>query len=324
MTLRGVGRGLLVALVAAVVLAGGRERPPASLAASDVERGREVYEVNCTVCHGAQGDGDGRVAGQFRRRPQSLRVGRFKFRSTASGSLPRDEDLYRTVTHGIPRTGMLPHDHLDEADRRAVVAFIKTLLPRFQVEQPGPVISPSAAPSRTPELLARGRSLYVTAGCAECHGEGGKGDGPATPDLKDEWGQAMLPSDLNLVRLPRRSGSAPADLYRTIATGLDGTPMPSYADALTGEEIWAIVAFLDALPRETGWAGLPESSGVDLVRWHCTVCHNLDGPNLPRLDRAGWAHTVDLMIRWGAPIRIQERESVVQYLVENFGATRAP
>jgi len=324
MTLRGLGVSLLAALAAAVALVAGRGGPATSLAASDLERGREVYEANCAVCHGGQGDGDGRVAHQFRRRPQSLRVGKFKFRSTPTGSLPRDDDLYRTITHGIPRTGMFPHDHLDESDRRAVVAYIKTLSPRFQVERPGPAIVSPPPPSPTPELLARGRSLYVMAGCAECHGEGGKGDGPAARDLKDEWEQTVLPSDLNLVRLPRRSGPAPADLYRTIATGLDGTPMPSYADALSSEEIWAIVALLDALPRETAWAGLPESSGVDLVRWHCTVCHNLDGPNLPRLDQAGWTRTVDVMIRWGAPLRPRERESVVGYLVEHFGAARAP
>jgi len=219
---------------------------------------------------------------------------------------------------------MIPQSHLDEADRRAVVSYIKTFSPRFQTQRPGSPIPVPSAPKPTPELAARGRQMYVQAGCPDCHGEGGKGDGPSSAKLKDDWEQQILRSDLNLTRIPRRSGPGPADLYRTIVTGLDGTPMPSYAEALKPEEIWAIAAYLNALPLETEWAGLPEGKGLDLVRWRCTVCHNLDGPNLPRQDRAGWTQTVDLMIRWGAPLRPNEREIVIGYLAEHFGPTRSP
>jgi len=222
------------------------------------------------------------------------------------------------------RTGMIPQSHLDEADRRAVISYIKTFSARFQTERPRAPIPIPAAPKLTPELAARGRHMYAQAGCMDCHGENAKGDGPAAEKLKDDWEQRILRSDLNLTRLPRRSGPDPADLYRTIATGLDGTPMPSYADALKPEEIWAIVAYLNALPLETEWAGLPEGKGVELVRWRCTVCHNLDGQNLPRQDRAGWTQTVEFMIRWGAPIRPTERDVVIGYLAEHFGPTRSP
>jgi mono/diheme cytochrome c family protein len=219
---------------------------------------------------------------------------------------------------------MIPQSHLDEGDRRVVVSYIKTFSPRFQTERPGSPIPIPPAPTPTPQLAARGGQMYVQAGCPDCHGDGGKGDGPSAATLKDEWGNQILPSDLNLTRLPRRSGPTPADLYRTIATGLDGTPMPSYADALPPEEIWAIVAHLDALPLEREWAGLPEGHGAELVRWRCTVCHNLDGPNLPRQDRGGWTQTVELMIRWGAPIRPKEREVVIRYLAEHFGVSSSP
>ena len=298
--------------------------PPAGPANSDLERGREVYEANCAICHGVRGDGDGRGANPFRRPPQSFGTGRFKFRSTPSGSLPLDEDLARTTTQGVPWTSMIPQSHLDEADRWAVVNYIKTFSPRFQSERPRSPISIPSAPKKTPELVARGRLMYLEAGCADCHGEGGKGDGPSSTELKDEWGNHIAPSDLNLTRLPRKSGLAPVDLYRTIATGLDGTPMPSYADALTPEEIWAIATYLYALPPETDWAGLPEGNGVELVRWRCTLCHGVDGPGLLRQDRASWTDTVDRMIRFGAPLRAKEREIVIRYLVEHFGVTRSP
>lgn len=301
----------------------GNRRPLGGAVDPELDRGWQVYDANCAICHGARGNGDGRIADQFRRRPQSFRTAKFKFRSTSSGSLPLDEDFFRTVTQGIARTGMVPYDYLPEADRRAVVKYVKTFSSRFETERPGPPISIPRAPNTTPDLAARGRAAYLAAGCVDCHGEAGKGKG-SVPTLKDDWGQAMLPSDLNLTLLPRKSGPTPADLYRTIATGLDGTPMPSYADALTPEVIWAIVMYVETLPPDTQWTGLPEGPGAELVRWRCTVCHNLDGPNLPRQDHAGWTETVEMMIRWGAPIRANERERIIRYLVEHSGPVRSP
>lgn len=321
--LRRFARVLPLALVALGGLAIDLSGPPSGYAQSEIKRGSQVFAENCAVCHGPRGDGDGRVADQFRRRPLSFRIAKFKFRSTQSGSLPLDEDLFRTISRGVARTGMLPYGHLDEADRRAVIAYVKTFSPRFQSEPPRPPAVIPPAPNPTPELIAQGRSAYTAAGCADCHGERGKGDGPSAPTLKDDWGQQFVPSDLNLTRLPRRSGPAPVDLYRSIATGLDGTPMPSYGGTLTPEQIWAIVAYLLALPAEIEWSGLPEGEGAELVRWRCTVCHHLDGPNLPRQDLSGWTQTVELMIRWGAPIRPKEREVIIRYLAEHFGVARA-
>src|SRR2546427_258898 len=61
-----------------------------------------------------------------------------------------------------------------------------------------------------------------------CHGERGHGDGPSAPQLKDETGLPIRPADL---RYPARfkNGAQAIDVYRTLVTGLDGTPMPSYA-----------------------------------------------------------------------------------------------
>jgi len=211
------------------------------------------------------------AAHHFRTRPQAFRAGRFKFRSTPSGSLPLDEDLFRTISVGVGRTGMIPQGHLDEADRRAVVGYLKTFSPRFRTESPGPPISIPPPPTRTPELVGRGRQVYVDAGCAVCHGAGGRGDGPASADLKDAWGDPILPSDLT--RLPRKSGPTPADLYRTIATGLDGTPMPAYGDALTAEELWAVVAYIYGLPPETEWANLETLVDEEIVGFRVERIH---------------------------------------------------
>ena len=242
-----------------------------SRANSDLDRGREVYEANCAMCHGARGDGNGMAAHHLRTRPQNFRNGRYKFRSTPSGSLPLDEDLFRTITQGIGRTGMIPQIHLNEADRWAVVSYLKTFTARFQHERPAPAIPIPPAPNRSPELVARGRQMYVDAGCSDCHGQEGRGDGPSAGQLWDEWGKPILPSDLT--RLPRKSGPTPRDLYRTIATGLDGTPMPSYAGALTPEEIWAVGAYLDGLPPKDEWENLGKLVDEEIIGFNVERMH---------------------------------------------------
>ena len=100
----------------------------------------------------------------------------------------------------------------------------------------------------TAETIARGEELFVSvtgANCAACHGPGGKGDGPAAYDFKDEWGYPVKPRDLT--RGVFRAGSEAADLYRSIATGITGTPMPSYASSIEPEDIWSLVHFIQNL-----------------------------------------------------------------------------
>ncbi|MBI2878630.1 MAG: c-type cytochrome [Candidatus Rokubacteria bacterium] len=242
-----------------------------ALPAPDLERGRLVYETNCAICHGLDGNGRGMARHHFETPPADFRTGKFKFRSTPSGSLPLDADLFRTITQGVGRTGMIPQVHLDEADRRDVDAYIKTLSPRFGREEPQPPIPIPSTPDRTPEFMARGRALYFDAGCADCHGEGGKGDGPSARELTDDWGNPIRPADLT--RLPRKSGPKPEDLYRTIGTGLDGTPMPSHADALTPEEIWALVAYLWGLPPKSEWANLGTLVDEEIVGFNVEKRH---------------------------------------------------
>src|SRR2546426_532297 len=103
--------------------------------------GAAVFRDNCGVCHGATGDGQGMAVHHFKSPPRDLTKGRFKFRSTASGQIPTDADLARTIVQGVPSTGMVPQDHLTDAEVRAVVAFVKSLSPRF-AESPSPRILP--------------------------------------------------------------------------------------------------------------------------------------------------------------------------------------
>ena len=207
--------------------------------------GQQVYQFNCAVCHGVGGDGNGPYASMFRIRPRDFRTGLFKFRSTASGSLPTDEDLLRTVTQGVRWTGMVGRADLGDNDRRAVIQYIKTFSSRFENEQPGKPINVSPAPPKTKEVVAQGKRLYAEVGCGACHGEGGRGDGSSASNLKDDWGWKTWPSDLTW--RPLKRGSDTRETYLTLVTGLSGTPMPSYASSLNSPQLWSLVYYLESL-----------------------------------------------------------------------------
>jgi mono/diheme cytochrome c family protein len=58
----------------------------------------------------------------------------------------------------------------------------------------------------------------------------------------------VTPSDLRQPSL--RSGRTLETVYRVLLTGIEGTPMPSFAEALTEEQRWELVAFIGQLRRD--------------------------------------------------------------------------
>jgi mono/diheme cytochrome c family protein len=100
----------------------------------------------------------------------------------------------------------------------------------------------------TPDSVARGRAVYLDttgANCVACHGESGRGDGPSATAFADGWGYPIVPRDLTSGVY--RAGDSPADLYRSIATGINGTPMPAFEGSISPEDIWSMVHFLKSL-----------------------------------------------------------------------------
>ncbi len=210
-----------------------------------LDRGKAVYESNCAVCHGTHGDGNGTAASMFLMRPRDFRPGKFKLRTTPSGSLPTDDDLLWTITNGLRWTGMLGRPDLSVSDRRAVVQYIKTFSPRFATEKPQSPVAIPLAPPKTAKRVALGKTLYKDAGCDSCHGPTGAGDGSSSQGLKDDWGWPTRTSDLRW--RPLKRGSSLEQLYITLATGFAGTPMPSYGDSLSGDQLWSLVYYLETL-----------------------------------------------------------------------------
>lgn len=226
-------------------------------------QGKALFEKKCAVCHGAEGRGDGPAKYLLYPKPRDLTSGRFKIRSTTT--LPTDEDLFRTITNGLAGTSMPSWASLSEQGRWALVAYVKSLSPVFTTQPAGQPVTIPEPPQRKPQLLALGKKFYKEAGCFDCHGTSGKGDGPAAPTLKDEWGYPIVPYDFTIPG-KMKGGSTAKDVYRALQVGIGGTPMPSYGDALTEEQTWALVYYTLSLARKAK-AEAPQETGTITSRF---------------------------------------------------------
>jgi len=231
---------------------------PPKPSAEQIEAGKRVYFTKCVWCHGVEGAGDGPGAVRLWPRPRNFTGGTFKIRHTASGQLPLiDVDLLQTVTHGLPGSAMPSWEGiLTEQQRKDVLAFVTSELVEFrswqdeefeelfvlQMDKIKPV-------PRSPESIKRGSELVVEKKCIECHGLEGRGDGNAF-NLKDDWGFSIQPADWHKCWNFRGSRQDPYNvnnIFRTFSTGVNGTPMPSFADTTSVEDRWHIANYVNSL-----------------------------------------------------------------------------
>ena len=227
-------------------------------------QGKRIYERVCATCHGRNGDGKGPAADALDPRPRDFTSGLFKFSTTASGVQPLDSDLIRTVSEGVPGSWMPDwKHHLDRDEIAAAVSYIKLFSDAFDEEMYEEDIfslspeRPAEFPSSS-ESAASGRLLYVKNQCAECHGESGRGDGPSAGTHIDSWGQPIMPPNLRYGVF--RGGARPEDLFRTLKTGLGGTPMPAYGEILPDEELWQLVDYVISLRSTKKWRSYVRSA----------------------------------------------------------------
>lgn len=230
-----------------------------SLPRSDewIRYGKTVYERRCLGCHGVKGDGNGPAAAFMQKdRPRNFTLGVFKFRLTPSGSLPDDGDLLRTITRGVRGTSMPSWHELAQKDSLAVIQYIKYELsadrsdPKkpylyFVEEPPKAPIFIGQPPAPSAQMVDRGRQVWQSAKCWECHGQTGKGDGEKAAGLTDDLKFPIPPANLTTGQF--KSGPTVTDIFRTMSTGLSGTPMPSYSDSLSVEDRWALSYFVLSL-----------------------------------------------------------------------------
>ena len=120
---------------------------------AEVAEGRAAFRTNCAPCHGLTARGGGRGP--------DLTSGNWAHGGT-------DAEIFRTISGGVPGTEM-PANVLDDAEIRAIIAFLRSLAPpAHQVVAGDP---------------GRGRQIFAgSAGCATCHMVEGSG-GRLGPDL---------------------------------------------------------------------------------------------------------------------------------------------
>jgi len=112
-----------------------------------------------------------------------------------------------------------------------------------------PWVAPARAAKRKNPItaddasLAKGKALY-TKECLSCHGEKGKGDGPAVKDLEKK------PGDLSDPKLWEQSDGA---LFFKLTEGRK--PMPSMEQAFTEEQRWQVINYVRTFaPKPHGHA----------------------------------------------------------------------
>ena len=125
-----------------------------------IRQGQEIYDHNCTVCHGLNG-----AAGE---RGPALGAGRDYVRR-------KDQAIFDAVQNGIPGT-LMPASGLPPMDIWKVVAYIRSL-------------RATASDALVPGDAAHGEQIFWGKGsCSECHTIRGRG-GILGPDLSNIGGQ---------------------------------------------------------------------------------------------------------------------------------------
>jgi len=225
------------------------------------EEGAKLYRRFCIGCHGPDGDGNGENAMWFDptmgfAKPRDFTLAVFKCRSTTTGNLPTDEDLYNAISRGFVTTNMPQWKVLTPQERANLAAFIKTFSERWKTQKAGTPISIPPEPPVNIEGILHGRVLFQKMECWKCHGPQGHGDGPSASTLTDSKDNPIRP--YNFASGSRfKCGETNQDLYQIFMTGLDGTPMPSFADVIQPNDAWDLVHFLRTLqPLDTPEAAL--------------------------------------------------------------------
>jgi mono/diheme cytochrome c family protein len=210
--------------------------------------GAAVYAKYCAQCHGANGNGRGIASPLLMPAPRDFTSGKYQIRSTATGNLPTPDDIKNVILRGIPGTGMPGFQEVTDVvdDLDSLVAHLQSFSPKFQNAKPPEMIPIPKDPGYNADQVDAARKVYTSIGCAGCHGDEGRGDGPTAPTLKDDWGQQIRPADLSRP-WTFNGGGRREDIFRSISTGLNGTPMAGFASALSEEQRWQLVDFITDL-----------------------------------------------------------------------------
>jgi mono/diheme cytochrome c family protein len=174
-------------------------------------RGRDVFQHNCSGCHGVNADDHG-IA-----RPGLVPVPANLFHHHYS-----DADLATIIWNGVYGSAMPPWRQLDKADLAGLTAYVRSLQ------------APVATVSMSPQDSDAASKLFA-ANCVSCHGTHGGGDGPAAGALK--------PSPVNFhLRQPTADRAS-----SVIERGIPGSSMPAWKGRLSDDERRLLARYVQSL-----------------------------------------------------------------------------
>jgi DMSO reductase family type II enzyme heme b subunit len=185
--------------------------------------------------------------------------------------VPSREDLRTVLLRGMPGSAMPPWSHLapQEIDRlidevlrlyqeglkATIVAELKEAEEEIVDAEVAEQVRERTTPDAVLEIpkiaagdaaaIARGRDIYASQGCHQCHGKEGRGDGQQV--MVDSEGMPTRPRDLTAGIF--KGDPAVPSVYRRIALGMPGTPMPSSSN-LTAEQMVDLAHFIRSLSNE--------------------------------------------------------------------------
>ena len=243
------GAALAIALATSAAHLSAQDAAPAGAAP-----GKEVYDRWCAGCHGVDGKGAGPGARAMLPKPRDFTRALYQIKTTATGELPTDADIMHVIDVGMPGTAMPGWEELlSQQEREDLVAYVKSFSRFFANETPES-LDLGSAPGASEERLTEGREVFEKLECFKCHGQMGRGDGESARDMDDDGGFPVAPRDLSRNWLFNGGGTV-EDIYRRLRTGLDGTPMASFQDALDGgqvteDQLWSVAHYVRSLSPE--------------------------------------------------------------------------
>ena len=248
-----VGSGLLIVLAAAISKTAEVKPPPST--PKLLALGKQTYAQQCVACHGIGGRGDGEAAYLLYPKPRDFVAAKYRLVSTWD-RVPTDQDLFDTISRGMPGSAMPSWEHLAAEQRWGLVYYIKSLaekpieikaqkMPAADGSGGEGIIEVPKAPPFDAAARARALELYKDA-CASCHGDTGRGDG--AQEQKNDEGFPTRPRDLTAGVF--KGSPDPIALYRHIVVGIPGSPMPM-SDWAYGMDAWHLVNYVLSLSSET-------------------------------------------------------------------------
>jgi mono/diheme cytochrome c family protein len=178
---------------------------PVPADARSLHNGRMYYQINCAVCHGEAGKGDGPILATKAIFPPPV-VG-------ASAEARSDGYIWGIIRNG--RGGMPSYNRIEELDRWDVVNYIRGLQGRYQVAA-GPVGLPGETGDKVPGYSQRGPTrpspYWYRAGAQAGPTRGGvsePGAAPSTSPVNAPTDTAKAPATADTARAAPGTSATP-------------------------------------------------------------------------------------------------------------------